>query len=1035
MRTLERRHHLYLTILVAVWAVLAPFAILDRVEAADEKVPPARNADAYECRWAFAPPEIDGSADDKAWASAQTLDRFTLPWLGKDGRAARTATRAKLLWDREYLYFLADMDDSDLHAEIKDHDGTLWIHDVFELFFKPARDKTGYYEFEFNPAGAWFDMFIPSREKFDFLRSVGDGDFDIKAAVKLRGTLNERKDKDKGWTVEGRIAWKSFLRTGGRPEPGESWTFTLCRVDDSTEFEKQELSVTAPLGGGKPDFHRNQDYAPMRFVGPGQSPRPQSAAAPALDHLAPLTTSRVVGSPEPPDPYRAVKAYPDLKVRYPVAIASQPGSDRFLMITEEQSYGPTKIVRLTDDPKASSVERLMDVDGVAYDFAFHPRFAENGHFYIGLNGPAEGKEKKTKVVRYRMDPTPPYALDVASATTIIEWDSDGHNGGAIDFGPDGMLYVSSGDGTSDSDRWLSGQDLSRRLAKVMRIDVDHPDAGKQYSVPKDNPFVGQAGVVPETWAYGLRNPWRMEFDHKTGQLWLAQNGQDLYEQVYLIQKGANYGWSANEGSRPFYPERHRGVAISPPTAEHHHSEARSLTGGIVYRGDQPAGANDSYVYGDYSTGKIWAIRHDGTKVTFHKELADTTLHITGFATNARGELIVLDHAPDGGIYKLVPAPQNTDHLSFPRKLSESGLFKSVRDHAVQDGVLPYSVNAELWSDGAYKERFLAIPSKPGVERRITFNTTNGFEFPDETVLIKSFALEREVGKPDSRRWIETRFMTKQEGEWVGYSYAWNDDGTDATLVGAEGMDKTFEARDPKASGGTRRQTWHYPSRSECMVCHSRAANFVLGPSLLQFNRDYDYGGGHVENQLAVLERLGLLKVDYAAEAQQAVRREGARKGLEEKALDDYARKQTEAPDQRQPRESSLLYKPPADYEKLVNPHDTTASLDARARSYLHANCYICHVEAGGGNAAIDLGFMTSRGAAKVFDVVPLHDRFGLADARIVATGAPERSVLLHRISVRGPGQMPPIATSVVDERAVALIRNWIAASKPVEPPR
>jgi hypothetical protein len=218
-----------------------------------------------------------------------------------------------------------------------------------------------------------------------------------------------------------------------------------------------------------------------------------------------------------------------------------------------------------------------------------------------------------------------------------------------------------------------------------------------------------------------------------------------------------------------------------------------------------------------------------------------------------------------------------------------------------------------------------------------------------------------------------------------------------------------------------------------MVCHSRAANFVLGPSLLQFNRDHDYGGGHVENQFSVLERLGMLKVDYAAEAQQAVRRDGARKGLQGKALDDFVEHLTDTRNQRQARESSLLYKPPQDYDKLVNPRDTTASVDVRARSYLHANCAICHVEAGGGNAAIELGFTTSRGAAKMFDLVPLHDQFGLADARIVATGAPERSVLLHRMSVRGQGQMPPIATSVVDERAISLIRDWIAASKPVDP--
>ena len=149
------------------------------------------------------------------------------------------------------------------------------------------------------------------------------------------------------------------------------------------------------------------------------------------------------------------------------------------------------------------------------------------------------------------------------------------------------------------------------------IDVDHADPGRAYSVPKDNPFAGVAGVRPETWAYGLRNPWRMTVDEKTGHLWVGNNGQDLWETAYLIQKGANYGWSVVEGSHPFYPSRKAGpTPFSPPTVEHHHSESRSLTGGIVYYGSRHAELRGAYLYGDYSTGKVWGVRHDGTKVTW-----------------------------------------------------------------------------------------------------------------------------------------------------------------------------------------------------------------------------------------------------------------------------------------------------------------------------------------------------------------------------------------------------------------------------------
>ena len=217
--------------------------------------------------------------------------------------------------------------------------------------------------------------------------------------------------------------------------------------------------------------------------------------------------------------------------------------------------------------------------------AFHPDYERNGYVYIGLNGPMRGRKKTSQVVRYTVDRRPPHRVDPESKLLIIEWPSNGHDGGDLAFGNDGFLYVSSGDGSSDSDADLTGQSLDDLLAAVLRIDVDHPDPGRNYGVPKDNPFVDRPGARPEIWAYGLRNPWRLSYDRESGQLWVGQNGQDLWEQVYLIQKGANYGWSLIEGSHVFNARRKAGPdPISPPAAEHPHSEARSLTGGRVYRG-------------------------------------------------------------------------------------------------------------------------------------------------------------------------------------------------------------------------------------------------------------------------------------------------------------------------------------------------------------------------------------------------------------------------------------------------------------------
>jgi uncharacterized repeat protein (TIGR03806 family) len=963
----------------------------------------------FECRWTEKPLVIDGKADDAAWQQAQTIDHFYLPWL-KEPRPARTKTKAKLLWDRDYLYFFADMEDADLYADVKEHDGMTWFNDVFELFFKPADDKPGYYEFQVNAAGTVMDMFLPRRGAGGYQRFIKDGAFHVEAKVHLRGTLNKWQDKDEGWSVEGKIPWADFLRTGGRPERGERWKFALCRYDYSVAFEGPELSTSAPLKGkGQPDFHHFEDYATLRFVGPEKN------AGPGLRQRLPLTTSRVVGSPEPPPLYRAKKVYPGLTIDFPVHVVAQPGSDQLLVIALNSPWGKSRLFRMKDEPAVSSWEEIWTSTDTAVDLIFHPRFADNGYFYIGSNGAAKpGDKKKSRVTRFTMERQAPYKVDPKSQTVIIEWESDGHNGDAIAFGNDGMLYVTSGDGTSDSDTNVVGQDMTTLLAKVLRLDVDHPEPGKQYSVPKDNPFVSLPGARPEIWALGLRNPWRITADKKMGHIWVGNNGQDLWEQAYLIKKGENYGWSVMEGGHPFYTKRQVGPTPPvKPTVEHHHSEARSLTGGIVYYGTRYPELQGAYLYGDYSTGKVWGVRHDGAKIVWHKEIADTRLAIAGFGADQQGEILVADFrgAGKGGLYTLEPTPPQAQAAPFPRTLSASGLFRSVKGHVMEPALIPYSVNAVLWSDGAAKERWLGLPDGGKIE----YTTAKSWTFPEQTVIVKSFFLEAEQGNPASRRWIETRFLTKQESEWHGYSYAWNDEQTEGHLVEGKGSDREFTLRVPKSPEypeGVKKQLWHYPSRTECMVCHSRAANWVLGLSELQMNKVHDYGGVK-ENQLVVFERLGLFKgINWAA---------AARGPAKDKDIAPRG--------QREPVSSSLLAAAPEKLKKLVDPYDKTADLSLRARSYLHSNCAQCHVQAGGGNAQMELEFTQPLEKMRLIDAKPQHDTYGIAGAALVVPGHPEQSMLLHRLSHRGPGHMPPLATRHVDRAAVEMMRQWIREMK------
>jgi uncharacterized repeat protein (TIGR03806 family) len=711
-----------------------------------------------------------------------------------------------------------------------------------------------------------------------------------------------------------------------------------------------------------------------------------------------FATSRVVGSPEPPLPYSPQRMFPNLKLNFPVAIAHQPGSNRLWTITVDGPKGTTNIRRFIDTPDVSDTELLLAADDrVATDLLFHPDFERNGFVFIGHNRPISPEgEKYSRISRFKVNTQPPYEFDPKSEMTIIDWPSDGHNGVAMAFGLDGMFYVTTGDGTSDSDTNLRGQEMSHLTAKVLRIDIEHPTAGKPYAVPADNPFVGREKIAPETWAFGLRNPWRMTTDRRTGHIWVGNNGQDLWEQVYFLRKGDNYGWSVYEGSYPFHLNRDLGPAAhTKPTLEHHHSEARSLTGGIVFYGNNLPDLRGAYIYGDHSTGKIWGARHDGTNVTWHRELADTPFHISGFGTDSRGEMLIADYVGNGNgaFYTLSPAPPKTETQPFPRKLSETGLFQTVKGHVVEPALIPYDVKSPLWSDGAAKVRYVGIP---GDAPKIEITNNRGWNFPNETVIVKSFSLEMTEGDTTSKRWIETRLMTKQQNEWIGYSYRWNDEQTDAALVEKEGIDVNFTIR---TAEGTRQQNWHYPSRAECMVCHSRAAGFVLGLSTGQMNRpsvdplgvvhaedshtqeiSSEDKGTQIENQLSMLQRLGLLKLE----------------------------------------------KTPDEFERLSDPYDPHAKLEARAKSYLHANCAICHIDAGGGNSQMQLEFTTPLEKMKLIDAVPVHDKFGITDARLIAPGHPERSVLLNRMARRGRGQMPQLATAIVDESAVKMLTEWIA---------
>ena len=283
--------------------------------------------------------------------------------------------------------------------------------------------------------------------------------------------------------------------------------------------------------------------------------------------------------------------------------------------------------------------------------AFDPGYAASGHFYVYYSA---ANPRRSVLSRFSVPPGSAEA-DPESELVLLEIRQpfSNHNGGQIAFGPDGYLYVGLGDGGRAGDPFGNGQDRSTLLGSILRIDVGTVGERGGYGIPPDNPFRAAGdGSRPEIWAYGLRNPWRFSFDPETGDLWAADVGQNLYEEVDLIEPGGNYGWNAMEGNSCFSPRTGCSTeGLTRPVVQYGREDGCSITGGYVYRGSRLPQIKGAYVYGDFCSGRIWALRYDGSVVTEHLELVDSDLRISSFGLDESGELYILSF--DEKIYRLV----------------------------------------------------------------------------------------------------------------------------------------------------------------------------------------------------------------------------------------------------------------------------------------------------------------------------------------------------------------------------------------------
>lgn len=633
-----------------------------------------------------------------------------------------------------------------------------------------------------------------------------------------------------------------------------------------------------------------------------------------------------------------------------------------------------RIYRFTTNGDGSDARLIADLrdrltglefEGGLIGFTLDPDFVTNGHVYLHYTGngasPLQAVISRMTVRGDRVDPASEIVIQRIDHSTAI------HLGGRMAFGPDRLLYVSVGDGEFGDPR-NRVQDPEDLHGKLLRYDVSNTRPDAPFEVPVGNPHRGNPLCTngtsrldcPEWLATGLRNPWRFSFDRASAvpDIWLSDVGHEAWEEINRIGPGGgNFGWSIREGSgcfgggsacSTFSPE---GEPLLPPYYEYPNNNFAAVVGGYVYRGSALPGLAGDFVFADYAQSQIHVLRGNRQRENL---IAQTPGNPVAFAEDNAGEIYFLIYAPTGTrIFKLVPTGQRGD--AVPERLSETGCVAPDDPSKVLDVMVPYQPRAPFWSEGATKDRWLAIPDGT----RIRINAQGQLDFPVGSVLMKSFRL--------NGRLIETRLMMRHTdtANWAGYSYRWNEDQTEAVRV----RDETRVNIDG--------QTWIYPSGSQCQQCHTVVGGKTLGTTLSQLNWDLTYAAsGRTANQLHTLAGLGMMEPAPVA-----------------------------APTR-------------------VSPYDESQSLTARARSWLDTNCANCHRDDGPLPTRLDLRLAASTDEAGYCNRQAGYD-LGIAGARLVVPGDPQRSVLYLRATRRDGLQMPPVGSTRIDPDGERLLADWI----------
>ena len=577
---------------------------------------------------------------------------------------------------------------------------------------------------------------------------------------------------------------------------------------------------------------------------------PAVGAVGGLDTRPGNTTCLAGARPSGSDTASAQRVFPALSFASPIFALQAPGdASRWFVVQQGGSVrtfssvagtsATTSFIDIT--PRVASGGELG-----LLGMAFHPNFPIDRRVFLSYTATVSGS--RVSRISSFMTTDGGQTLDPASERVLLTLNQpeDNHNGGHIAFGPDGFLYIGFGDGGSGGDPHTqngpigNGQSLTTMLGKILRIDTG-AESATTYTIPSTNPFAANPKCgpatntqsCPEIYAYGVRNPWRWSFDRQGGDLWLGDVGQGNWEEVDIVVKGGNYGWRCREGRHNFNTTSCPTSGLIDPVAEYDHGLGVSITGGYVYRGPQTTALRGRYVFGDFGSGRIWTLLPDNAGGFTRTDLVSSGLSISSFAQANDGDLYVVDYG--GGLYRLV-FQAATGGGTIPSSLAATGCVDPGNPTRPAPGLIPYSVNAPFWSDGAVKDRWIALPNG----QNITVGASGDWDFPNGTVLMKNFSLGPTL--------VETRlFMHHTDGSWAGYSYQWNDAHTDATLI---------------PGGGTKlwgTQSWLYPSEANCVQCHTAVAGRSLGPETAQMNRNFTYPQtGRTANQITTLNAITTL---------------------------------------------------------------------------------------------------------------------------------------------------------------------------------